>query len=662
VVVLAKGLGDKLLDAQARGLTHDRRIDALDLKPLQAGVPDLPIAEIIVKATVKLTIEGPGTLELSLHDPDWLIEQSGVLMDRDGSDKRLRAVDVFLDGIAYRIVKASREDADVLDLTFEDRAAAVLRDNTKPRSWSRGSKTRAQAIEAMIAEERRYPVGYYSPEKGTKQTAAAPDRPSTTPARGDTGFDPGTSFKIKGVGAIGAQKRELATALGVADQEDATPRARVAMIAAGIGESSWTAIPNAGGSPYGGVLQGKYRSDSQGPKQFDIHDTEGMARCFLKGGKGFQGGGAIALAREHPDWSVGRIVLEVEGSLQNFGGDVARGTAFYQAHHDEAVKIADAWNGGTQSSSSDTVLRVKEYQFTRGIPGKRESTLDAAIRLAEEVSWRFFVAANVAAFVSDDYLLGSPALVVLEGIRDTGLLEPPTYDVDHGKVAQECTLRVDADAWSIGAGYVVVLRGDEFGLVEGRWITHTVEEDLKVATEPTTVTLVKPMAPRKEPAPDLIESTTSDDTTTGAGAGAARALSWAKSKLGHYKEDFGSNRGTELDRLEQKFHMVGEPWCAIFATSAVAQSGIGETAKTALVAQIRQWAQEGSHGYQKGFRAHAKPGDLLCLGTTHVALVEKVGSNGALTTIEGNTSANKVARLNSRNASDGALVRPDYLT
>jgi hypothetical protein len=652
VVVVAKTPGAALLDAQSAALAHDQRIDALNLRPLQAGVPDLPIDEIIVKATLKLTIEGASSLELSLHDPDWLIEQSGVLMDRTGRDKRLRAIDITLDGIAFRLVKASREDSAVLDLTFEDRAAVVLRDNTKPRSWSRGSKTRAEAIGAMIAEEKHYPVAYYSPERGITQPVAEPDRPSTTPERGDTGFDPGASFKIKGDKADGGQKREIATALGVADQENATPRARLAMLVAGIGESGFRDIPNAAGSPYGGVFQAlKTRHLS----------TAEQARSFLKGGNGFQGGGAMALAREHPDWSVGHIAYVVEGDISNFGGDAAKAEAFYQTHHDEAAKIADAWNSGTEAGHDDTVLRVREYQFTRGIPGKRESTLDAAIRLADEVNWRFYVAGNVAAFVTDDRLLSAPAMVVLEDIHDTGLLEPPTYDVDHGKVAQEATLRVDADAWSVGPGNVIVLRGDVFGGIEGRWIAHTIEENLQVSTD-TTITLSKPLAPRKEPAPDIIEQPATPDTTTGAGAGAARAISWARSKIGHYKEEFGANRGAELDRLEQRFDMVGQPWCAIFATSAVAQSGLGDTVKTAAVATIRQWAQAGSHGYQKGFRASPRPGDLLCIGTSHVALVEKVRSGGALQTIEGNTSANKVARLNVRHVGDGDLVRPDYLS
>jgi hypothetical protein len=56
-------------------------------------------------------------------------------------------------------------------------------------------------IQKMLAEIKTADVLFYSPEKGIKQVTARPDYPSTAPAHGDSGFDPGVSFKIKGVPA-----------------------------------------------------------------------------------------------------------------------------------------------------------------------------------------------------------------------------------------------------------------------------------------------------------------------------------------------------------------------------------------------------------------------------------------------------------------------------
>jgi hypothetical protein len=55
-----------------------------------------------------------------------------------------------------------------------------------------------------------------------------------------------------------------------------------------------------------------------------------------------------------------------------------------------------------------------------------------------------------------------------------------------------------------------VLEGDEFGPIEGAWINHTIEQHPFDATE-TTLTLAKPMAPRKEPAADVTTVTRKKD-------------------------------------------------------------------------------------------------------------------------------------------------------
>jgi hypothetical protein len=48
----------------------------------------------------------------------------------------------------------------------------------------------------------------------------------------------------------------------------------------------------------------------------------------------------------------------------------------------------------------------------------------------------------------------------------------------------------------------------------------------------------------------------------------------------------------------------------------------------------------------------------MCFGSAHVALVEKV-EGAKVATIEGNTSANQVAR-GTRGANEGDIVRPAY--
>lgn len=632
-----------ILTAQQRALETDQRIESLSLDPIRRGVPDLPLEDSIVSATSTLTIEGASTVTIAISDPDWMVEHSGLLGTESGDD--LPAARITLDGLAYRLVEASRRSWDVLELVFEDEVVSLLRRHTKPRSWSRGSVTRAQAIEAMVREVKAREIVFYSPEKGKRQPTAQPDRPEARPSPGETGFDDGATFKIKGQRADAQQMREVATALEVADQEGAKGRARLALIVAGIGESNFRAVVNSIG--YGGVFQGDV---SHRYRYFKKHETDRQAYYFLRGGKGFQQGGAIKLAKDNPGMSAGEIATRVEAS--------GKPGSFYHQHAPEARKIIAKW-GGSDGAETDTVTTVRAYQFRRGGPDNRgENSWDAATRLAEEVQWRLFAYAGEVWFVADDYLISKPASLTLEGPLAPGLLEPPTYDRDNGKPVQETTLRVSANRWSVRPGEVVTL--DELGPLSGRWIIQSVEQDLLDATE-TTVTLTKGQKAKKEPAPEISQSSVVEDASDGP-AGAERAVRWARSKLGHYKEEFGSNTGDELDRLQQNFGMRGAPWCAMFATTAVQRGGVTNDCKTAAVAQIYAWAQAGTHGYTRGTRATPKPGDLMLFDppnpNDHVGIVEKVNGD-TITTIEGNTSANKVARL-TRKKSTGVFVRPDY--
>jgi hypothetical protein len=143
--------------------------------------------------------------------------------------------------------------------------------------------------------------------------------------------------------------------------------------------------------------------------------------------------------------------------------------------------------------------------------------------------------------------------------------------------------------------------------------------------------------------------------------GSSRALAWATAHLGKFAETSGPNLGPELNKLEQQFGMTGEPWCAIFATTVASQGGMPREGRTASVAEINTWAQEGSHGYQRGLKpsSQARPGDLLTFGDQHVAVVKEVKGDQIIT-IEGNADGSGGVVQLSHRIGEGQIARPSY--
>jgi hypothetical protein len=141
------------------------------------------------------------------------------------------------------------------------------------------------------------------------------------------------SFSADAAGQLGltpAQLDQARRALTVADEVKAPPLAVLSMVCAALGESGFEPVKNPH-SKYAGVFQAD-------PANIPMDDTEGQARAFQLGDKGFQAGGAIRLATDHPLWTPGLIATMVETSGQPAG--------FYDQHRPQAEKIIAAWVQG----------------------------------------------------------------------------------------------------------------------------------------------------------------------------------------------------------------------------------------------------------------------------------------------------------------------------
>lgn len=159
------------------------------------------------------------------------------------------------------------------------------------------------------------------------------------------GFAPGAHF-----GLDAEQTANATIALTVADEEHADPLAVLAMVCAALGESEFRVVHNHDGSRYAGVFQAD-------PANIPMDDTTQQARSFLRGGNGFQAGGAMHLARAHPDMSPGTIATLVEAS-----GEPG---AFYDAHRADAERIIAAWRAGASPGSTDLITEAERMTALR---------------------------------------------------------------------------------------------------------------------------------------------------------------------------------------------------------------------------------------------------------------------------------------------------------
>ena len=327
---------------------------------------------------METTIEGTPTVTMTLRDPRGRLFAAGRTRAQRPTKKQLRnpeppevdegwdailppnilgrAMDLKLDGVTFRLVKVRYSSAtQEAELTFEHRLVYWLKRKRGEKRVSRAKVTRAQFILGLLREVRELQYRFVCPELDVRQPMAKAEREKTdtTAEEGQPGTGDPAGLKVKGSKATNEQVRNAEIALGVAAELKAGPKATLAMMCAAIGESNITTVINSLG--YGGVFQGQVNT---GGRYFKANDTAAMARCFLKGGKGFGAGGAIALAKAIPDMSPGTIATKVEVS--------GKAGSFYDEHRDEAQKFIDViGEGSADVGDSGGGTYRQSYQFVR---------------------------------------------------------------------------------------------------------------------------------------------------------------------------------------------------------------------------------------------------------------------------------------------------------
>jgi len=120
-----------------------------------------------------------------------------------------------------------------------------------------------------------------------------------------------------------------------------------------------------------------------------------------------------------------------------------------------------------------------------------------------------------------------------------------------------------------------------------------------------------------------------------------------RNEVGVAEQPPGSNDAPRIAQYRQATAgaMAGAPWCAYFTSWAAREAGVpvGESGQGfGAVEQVWSWGQRAGKAIPAG-AGPPQPGDLIVWGGRHIGIVEAVGADGSIHTIEGNSS-NAVTR------------------
>ncbi len=142
------------------------------------------------------------------------------------------------------------------------------------------------------------------------------------------------------------------------------------------------------------------------------------------------------------------------------------------------------------------------------------------------------------------------------------------------------------------------------------------------------------------------------------GTGAGQAIvDLVRREIGVTEQPPGSNDSPRIAQFRQATAGSGVgPWCAYFTSWAAREAGVplGDAGQGfGRVDDVYAWAQRAGKAVPNGPGVVPQPGDLI-VWDEHIGVVESVGPDGSVTTIEGNSS-NMVARRQHRVGGGGAI-------
>lgn len=462
----------------------------------------MQVGDRLTGARLERSMLAANTLTLDLFDGDRNVLRSGVLGLRTMS--RLAVVE--LDGLRYSVAGVSRS-GDTLTLTCEDAVVVRLKRHgkTRPLRASRNTITRvgfvaqmfrAAGVPVLVLDEGvRQPIAGAATLRRELEKArreASSSETGRTSSRGETA----SGLTIKGRPADSEQRRVMAAGLAEAAELRASELATLTLLDALIQESTARNLPG-GDLDSAGALQ--VRASTGRSENVDPRNVRAVCRLFLTRGARGRRRGAITVARENPTWTPGQIIREI--------WNPGTPTRDYDQHTDEARAWLEARGTVGDTTGGSGNARVRQYAFERR---KGESSWAAGRRLLDEVAWRMFVREGVVVLASDVALMRARPSLVLDDTVDHW---DPDFEWHRALRVSEMTGQIAAGRYQADPGEVVEVR--DLPQIEARWLIGSATVDLLNPDAPVDLALRRPQDPRKEPASEVVTSSSGDAASGG---------------------------------------------------------------------------------------------------------------------------------------------------
>jgi murein DD-endopeptidase MepM/ murein hydrolase activator NlpD len=416
----------------------------------------IDIIEAVKDVMIERTIDGASTVTVEVEDRNYTLLRSGRLSSRN---------DIELDGLYFRMFSVEKQDT-ALTLTFLDREVALLQTYEKPikqsLATSRKKMTRAQFALRLIREVREVKIKTFIPELNvTQPVQGVPDpRNKTSTVTRDLGIPRNNDLTVKGAPMTEEQRRNAEGVLDVGRGMLVPRKALVMAMMCVIQEST---VQNLLGGDRDSVGLFQQRR-SQGWPATRIVATD-AAEFFRR---------LMSYLGSHPNAQYWEAVQGVQISANGH---------LYAQWRTEAERIVSGYGvlDGTAADANaqynDIGADTGDYEFYRGQPPTRkraawgrENSWDCLKRLAGEVNWRAFFVSGTFYWISEDRLLKSKPIAVID--EDTPGIISINGNYTVGAKSASLTVQCFMSKWAAPPGSVIQIKNT--GPWNGRWLVSTV--------------------------------------------------------------------------------------------------------------------------------------------------------------------------------------------